>query len=116
MLFYICVSSQPVFTIHYKTLQLPYTVHSIACSTFLRIFDTHTHVNFPLTPYFIRQYYFISCNSYCPITYILAPSHKIVFYFSTKLSVFSQRFFCESHFYSIAVELTFYKSELERTD
>jgi hypothetical protein len=32
------------------------------------------------------------------------------------LSVFSQQSFCESHFYSIVFELTFYKSELEQTD
>jgi hypothetical protein len=38
------------------------------------------------------------------------------FYFSTKLSVFSQQFFCERHFYTIVFELTFYKSELEQTD
>ena len=55
-----------------KTLQIHgrchynfHTVLSIACSTFPWIFATHTHMNFSLTPYFIRKYCFI------PLFYVI---------------------------------------------
>jgi len=93
----------PSLQIHPKTLQTHgrrhcdfHTVLSIACSTFPRIFATHTHVNFSqASPAFHQKILFYSIVL---VLFSVVYFGTIFFDFSTKLSVLSQQFFCESHF------------------
>jgi hypothetical protein len=102
-----------------------HTILGIVCSTFTQIVATYTHVHLSLAPpAFHWTILFYSIVLVLPsVVYFGTIAHDCFFffffffffyyYYSTKLSVFSQQFFCESHFYSIVFELTFYKSELE---
>ena len=113
-----------IFQTHVRRQYDFHTILGIVCSTFTQIVATYTHVHLSLAPpAFHWTILFYSIVLVLPsVVYFGTIAHDWFFfvifyyYYSTKLSVFSQQFFCESHFYSIVFELTFYKSELEQTD
>ena len=75
-----------------------HTVLSIACSTFILLFTTHTHVNSYLvnTTFHQKILFYSIVFVLSSVVYFGTITHDF-FLFSTKCSVFSQKFSCESH-------------------
>ena len=98
-------------------LRLPYTVLNLACSTFLQLFTTHTHVNFSLvnTTFHQKILFYSIFLVLSSVVYFDTIAHDF-FYFQRIRQCFRNNSLVKAINYSIVFELTFYKSELEQTD